>query len=216
MDSKAEDKDKVLEKLNAAVYAESKPAPEDAVPIKGYDFNKGLDYEAVFKSYLSTGFQATALGQAIDTINAMIKWRLSDEPIAEDEAEDYRDEEVRKNTRCSIFLGYTSNMASCGMREYIRYLCQHKMVTAIVTTTGGIEEDIMKLFADHFLGEFHLDGEKLRKMGYNRIGNLIVPNANYTHLEEWFKPLVVELHEEQKASGNQTYFSPSQIIYRIG
>ena len=51
----------------------------------------------------------------------MIKWRLSDEPIAEDESEDYRDEEVRKNTRCSIFLGYTSNMASCGMREYIRY-----------------------------------------------------------------------------------------------
>ena len=31
-------------------------------------------------------------------------------------------------------------MASCGMREYIRYLCQHKMIDCIVTTTGGIEE----------------------------------------------------------------------------
>jgi deoxyhypusine synthase len=54
-------------------------------------------------------------------------------------------------------------MASCGMREYIRYLCQHKMITAIVTTTGGIEEDFMKLMADHYIGDFTLDGEKLRE-----------------------------------------------------
>ena len=90
------------------------------------------------------------------------------------------------------------------------------MISAIVTTTGGIEEDIMKLFAGHFLGDFHLDGEKLRKMGYNRIGNLIVPNANYSNLEEWFKPLIKEMHDEQIKSGNQKYFTPSEIIYRIG
>ena len=29
---------------------------------------------------------------------------------------------------CTIFLGYTSNMASCGVRETIRYLVQHKAV----------------------------------------------------------------------------------------
>ena len=87
-------------------------------------------------------------------------------------------------------------MASCGMREYIRYLCEHKMISAIVTTTGGIEEDIMKLFAGHFIGDFHLDGQTLRKMGYNRIGNLIVPNENYMNLENWFKPLIIELHDE--------------------
>jgi len=53
-------------------------------------------------------------------------------------------------------------MASCGMREYIRYLCQHKMISAIVTTTGGIEEDIMKLLANHYIGDFALDGKTLR------------------------------------------------------
>jgi len=64
--------------------------------------------------------------------------------------------EKRKNTRCTIFLGMTSNMGSCGMREYIRYLCQHKMIDAIVTTTGGIEEDIMKCLAPFYIGEFSL------------------------------------------------------------
>ena len=53
-------------------------------------------------------------------------------------------------------------MSSCGMREYIRYLAQHKMISAIVTTTGGIEEDFMKLMADHYIGDFHLDGKTLR------------------------------------------------------
>ena len=144
----------------------------------------------------------------------MIKWRLSDEPIAEDETEEYKDEEKRKNTRCKIFLGYTSNMASCGMREYLRYLCQHKMVDVIVTTTGGIEEDIMKTMAPFYMGDFSLDGKSLREKGLNRIGNIIAPNDNYALLEAWFLPLIKELHQEQKDKGE--IFSPSKIISRIG
>ena len=121
----------------------------------------------------------------------MIKWRLSDEPIDEEVDDQYKDELVRQKTRATIFLGYTSNMASCGMREYICYLAQHKMVSAIVTTCGGIEEDFMKLFAPHYIGDFALDGATLRKQGINRIGNLLVPNNNYGFLETWFKELVI-------------------------
>ena len=132
----------------------------------------------------------------------MIKWRLSDEPIGDDESEEKKDPEFRKNARCTIFLGYTSNMASCGMREYIRYLCKHAMISAIVTTTGGIEEDVMKLLANHYIGDFALDGKTLRSKGLNRIGNLIVPNNNYSLFEAWFQPLVEELHDEQDASKN--------------
>ena len=150
----------------------------------------------MFATYRHTGFQATNLGLAIEEINKMIKWRLSDEPIAEDEEEQYKDPEVRAKTRCTIFLGYTSNMASCGMREYIRYLCQHKMIDSIVTTTGGIEEDIMKCMAPSYMGDFELSGKSLRSEGLNRIGNLIVPNKNYEALESWFQPIVKEMHEE--------------------
>jgi len=39
----------------------------------------------------------------------MINWRLSDEPIAEDETEEYKDQAKRESTHCTIFLGYTSN-----------------------------------------------------------------------------------------------------------
>jgi deoxyhypusine synthase len=53
---------KTLEHLAKNVYVKSVPTLEGGMPVKGYDFNKGLDYEQVFKSYISTGFQATALG----------------------------------------------------------------------------------------------------------------------------------------------------------
>ena len=203
---KTED-ERAWDKLNNAVYQECEDIGQIATEVvSGYDFNKGLDYEAMFKTYRHTGFQATNLGLAIEEVNKMINYRLSDDPIEEDEVEHYRDPEVRKNTRCTIFLGYTSNMASCGMREYIRYLCQHKMIDCIVTTTGGIEEDIMKCMAPCFIGDFALKGKDLREKGWNRIGNLLVPTKTYTMLESWFLPMVQEMHKEQEEKG--TIFSP--------
>lgn len=64
------------------------------------------------------------------------------------------------------------------------------MINGIVTTTGGIEEDFMKLMCDHYIGDWHLDGEMLRGQGVNRTGNLLVPNNNYVLFESWFLPLV--------------------------
>lgn len=49
--------------------------------IRGYDFNKGVNYEEIFKSYATTGLQASNLARAIDVVNEMINWRLLDEPL---------------------------------------------------------------------------------------------------------------------------------------
>jgi deoxyhypusine synthase len=34
--------------------------------------------------------------------------------------------------------------------------------------------------------------------GLNRIGNLLVPNANYCQFEDWVMPVLDEMLEEQK------------------
>ena len=44
--------------------------------------------------------------------------------------------------KATIYLGYTSNLVTSGLREIFRYLAKHKKVNVIVTTAGGIEEDI--------------------------------------------------------------------------
>jgi len=182
--------------------------------IEGYDFNNGVNFEELFKSYTKIGFQATSVGKSIDIINKMLKWRLSDEPVNENEADEYLDEEVRKNTKCTIFLGYTSNLISSGLREMIRFLVQHKLVSCIVTTAGGVEEDFIKCMAPTYLGEFHVNDEEFRKNGLNRTGNLIVPNENYCKFEDWVMPLFDEMWEEQQKKG--TIWSPSKVIKRLG
>ena len=121
----------------------------------GYDFNKGIDHHRLLQSYLNTGFQATNFGLAVNAINAMIAKR--NEPLPEgfydtklEKVVTWRQhddikmggrkldqtgsaqvgytDDVKVSNNCTIFLGYTSNMVSCGVRETIRFLVQHKMV----------------------------------------------------------------------------------------
>ena len=102
--------------------------------VKGYDFNKGVDFSKILDSYANMGAQATNLGEAIKIIK-----------------------EMRKE-KSFIYLGYTSNMVTSGLRDIFRYLVQHKMVDVIVTTAGGIEEDFIKCFKDFKIGSFNLPG----------------------------------------------------------
>ena len=106
--------------------------PAGSACVGGYDFNKVFDFDAFMGTFATQGFQGTQLSLAIDEINRMRNWRLIDDPIREDEPEELKDLEVRKKIKCTIFFGFTSNMISCGNREVIRFLCQHKMIDAIV------------------------------------------------------------------------------------
>eukprot|EP00750_Incisomonas_marina_P028082 INCI638.1.p1 GENE.INCI638.1~~INCI638.1.p1 ORF type:complete len:441 (-),score=100.69 INCI638.1:728-2050(-) len=198
---------------NAAVLVESEDMPEGSQICSGYDFNAGVNYDALFGSLATHGFQATNLGLAINEVNRMLKWRLSDREWKEADADYLKDPDVRANTRCTIFLGFTSNMISCGNREVLRYLFQHKLVDCAVTTGGGIEEDIMKCFNPHYMGDFALKGRELRKKGLNRIGNLIVPNKNYCSFEDWISPILTAMKKEQAAG---TIWTPSKFIHRLG
>jgi deoxyhypusine synthase len=218
--------------VSAAVLKSSDPLPENAVSVQGPNFDKPLSLQDLLGSYERIGFQATSLGKAIEIVNHMVstsfvqvvefdaniywqrKWRLSHEPVSEDEQDQYLDPGFRAQTRCNIFLGYTSNLISSGLREIILYLVKHKHVAAIVTTAGGIEEDFIKCIAKTYLGEFNLDGTDLRKRGMNRIGNLIVPNDNYCKFEDWLTPILDNMLIEQKESGE--VWSPSSFIRRLG
>jgi deoxyhypusine synthase len=113
-----------------------------------------------------------------------------------------------------IYLGYTSNMISSGLREVIRYLVEHKRVHECVTTGGGIEEDIIKCLGDCVLGDFRTSGKELREKGINRIGNIYAPNTNYIKFEDWIMPILEELYQEQKSRGRP--HAPYEIIWKLG
>lgn len=64
-------------------------------------------------------------------IGLKLDWRLADEVIPEDCDERERDPEYRKSVRCKVFLGFTSNLISSGVRDTVRYLVQHHMVSVL-------------------------------------------------------------------------------------
>nr|OQO14571.1 Deoxyhypusine synthase [Rachicladosporium sp. CCFEE 5018] len=189
-----------------AVLKPSDPVPEHAVPVKGLEFDDFKDRDVsvaeMVQSMGHMGFQASAIGKAAEIINGMRTWR---------------DPETGDKT--TIFLGYTSNLISSGLRETLRWLVQHKHVSAIVTTAGGVEEDFIKCLAPTYLGSFSDDGATLRKQGMNRIGNLLVPNSNYCAFEDWVVPILDTMLEEQEASKTHEeplHWTPSKVIARLG
>ncbi|MFH0970536.1 MAG: deoxyhypusine synthase [Candidatus Diapherotrites archaeon] len=179
---------KTVKDAYASIFKKS--AKSVGVQVKGIDFNHKVDLDSLVSSFARSGFQATHLGKAIDIVKRMRKEKVT------------------------IFLGATSNQISSGNREIIRYLVEHKLIDCLVTTTGGIEEDIIKTHAPFFIADFRLDGSSLRKKGINRIGNLLAPNERYIWFESFFQPILKELVKEQKSTGN--FFSPSEVIHRMG
>ena len=76
---------------------------------------------------------------------------------------------------------------------FVRWL----QVDVVVTTAGGIEEDLIKCLAPTYKGDFSLPGAQLRSKGLNRIGNLLVPNDNYCKFEDWIIPVFDQMLKEQ-------------------
>ena len=162
----------------------------NGVKIKGYDFNNGLNYGETIKGFKSVGFQASHFSKAVEITREMI------------------------DNKAFIFLGYTSNMVSSGNREIIRWLVEHKKIDVLVTTAGGVEEDIIKCLGDFFLGDFKANGIELREKGINRIGNIFVPNNRYVEFEEFVQPILEDSWKKQEKTG--IVITPSELIWKLG
>ncbi|OWB58291.1 hypothetical protein B5S28_g4304 [[Candida] boidinii] len=212
-----------------AVLKESIPVPDNFEEVKGIDYSKPESRNSKAKflvnSMKTMGFQASSVSKACDIIDEMRSWRGKHISELEDHEKkgEFDDEGYQKTT---IFMGFTSNLISSGLRDTLRYLVQHKMVSAIVSTAGGIEEDLIKCLAPTYMGEFSLPGKDLRDKGMNRIGNLIVPNDNYCKFEEWIVPILDTMLEEQEQFAKEKgadcldndvlFWTPSRMIDRFG
>jgi deoxyhypusine synthase len=158
--------------------------------IEGYNFDKDFNVQEFLQSFLTTGFQATQLGQAISITQKM------------------------RDDNATIFLGFTSNMGSCGVREHITYLTKHNLVHVLVSTIGSIEEDIIKCLKPFVIGEFSAIGSHLRDEGINRTGNIFIPNDRYLYFEEFINKFLTRMYEAQKKTKN--IIGIKELIYELG
>ncbi len=135
----------------------------DGEEVKGPEMDGEFSLEELMDSYRTTGFQATHLAEAVDIVKEM------------------RGEDAK------IFLTFTSNIVSSGLREVVAHLAREDLVDVMITTSGSVTEDIIKTMHSFKMGEWDADETELREKGINRLGNIYVESDAYVELEGYLK-----------------------------
>lgn len=155
--------------------------------VKDFIWKKDIKVKELVENYKNIGFQSIELSKAADVIVKM------------------------KQNSAKIFLTFTSNMVTSGLRGFFAQVIKLGMADVIVTTVGGIEEDIMKAEGEKFMiGSFQTDDVELHEQGINRVGNLFIKNESYMNFEDKINPILKKLYEKQKR------WAVSELLKEIG
>jgi len=155
--------------------------------VKDLLWKKGMNVSELVDSLGAVGFQAIELNRAVEVIIKM------------------------KKEGAKIYLTFTSNMVTSGLRGFFAQLIELGLADAIVTTVGAIEEDIMKAKGEDFvIGKFKPDDIELYEKGVNRVGNLFIRNESYLKFEDTITGILKELYEITPR------WTPSGLFKEIG
>jgi|TARA_Y100000310_G_C20587150_1_gene766050 deoxyhypusine synthase len=154
--------------------------------IKDIHLAKDIKVKELTEQLASSGFQAQNLGEAIEILK-----------------------EARKNN-AKTFLSFTSNMAASGLRGIFIDLIKEKKIDVIVTSSGSIDEDLIRSKMPYLRGSFEVDDKKLGEQGINRMGNVFVPNNRYEFLDEEVKAVLEKIYSRKKE------LTASELLKEVG
>jgi len=155
-------------------------------PINDIKLTRDMKVKDLTKQLADSGFQAQNLGKAIEILK-----------------------EARKDN-AKTFLSFTSNMAASGLRGIFIDLIKNKKVDVIVTSSGSIDEDLIRSRMSYLQGQFEVNDEKLGKEGINRMGNIFIPNDRYEFLDEEVKIILKKIYSKKKE------FTASELLKQVG
>ena len=164
--------------------------------VKDFLWKPSMSVESCVDLFGNIGFQSTELREAVEVILKM------------------------KRSNSKIFLTFTSNMVTSGLRGFFAQLCNLKIPNFLVTTSGSIEEDIMKSLGEEFeISDFNEDDIKLYEKGSNRVRNLVIRNESYMKFEDSMKEFFEKIYSKKKSkqdNSNIVRISTPELLREIG
>ncbi|MAF13581.1 MAG: deoxyhypusine synthase [Parcubacteria group bacterium] len=155
--------------------------------VKDFKWEKGMTVRSMVDKFQNLGYQSIELSKASEIFVKMRK------------------------DGAKIFLTFTSNMVTSGLRGFFAQIIKYGMADVIVTTVGGIEEDIMKAKGEKFkVGRFDADDVELHEKGINRVGNLLVDVESYMNFEDCIRVILDQLYKKKKR------WAVSEMLKEIG
>ncbi len=145
--------------------------------------------ELVDQMYEGGGFMAKNLAEAARMFLAMLRDR-----------------------RCTKFLSFPAAPMATGLRGVIVDMVKNGMVDVIITASGTLDHDLARTWGHYYHGSFQMDDAKLQKMGYHRLGNLLVPLEDYgPAIEKKMQPWLDGLY-----SGGRRSISTEELCSELG
>ena len=157
------------------------------VKVKDFKWVEGMNVSELVDGLGDVGFQSVELRKAKDVFVKM------------------------KKDNAKVFLTFTSNMVTSGLRGFFAQLVERGVPNFLVTTAGAIEEDIMKAIGEEFqIGSFDSDDVELHEKGINRVGNLMINTEGYMKFEDWITAALSKCYEKKKR------WSVSELLKEFG
>lgn len=107
------------------------------------------------------GFQGNKMAKAVDILERMIK-----------------------DEKSLNFLSFPACLVATGVRGVFREMVKRKWFDLVITTCGTLDHDLARSWGDYYHGSFQLDDEDVKKRGYSRLGNVLVPDEVYAERVE--------------------------------
>jgi deoxyhypusine synthase len=100
--------------------------------------------------------------------------------------------EMQNDASCTKFLSFPAAPVATGTRGVLVDMIREGMVDVIITASGTLDHDLARTWGDYYHGSFDLDDVKVKKEGYHRLGNILVPLQAYgpaleKHLQPWLE-----------------------------
>ena len=94
----------------------------------------------------------------------------------------------------TTFLSFPADIVATGTRGVLATLVREGYVDAVITTCGTLDHDLARSFRPYYHGAWDLDDADLHRRHLYRLGNLVIPEANYgTILERKMQPILKRL-----------------------
>ena len=113
---------------------------------------------------------------------------------------------------CTKYLSFPAALVATGTRGVIVDMIREGMVDVLITASGTLDHDLARSWGDYYHGSFDLDDVKVKKEGYHRLGNILVPLEAYgPALEKRLQPWL----EERYQSGEKT-MTTERLCHELG
>jgi len=145
--------------------------------VKDFEIKETMDCEEILRQMRELGgFQGNKVAEAVDVLERMIK-----------------------DEKSLNFLAFPACLVATGIRGVFREMVKRKWFDLVITTCGTLDHDLARSWGEYYQGAFELDDVEVKKRGYSRLGNVLVPDEVYAEqVEAKVQDYLSQIYMEKK------------------